>query len=208
MMPQDPKRLRILLKDCADGFYQQMYFLGKDVIHPAGNQLIKYGFEKSASKGLKGTSCYSLDSNDQLIDLYGSCAGVYSGDSQLVYLRERCRFYHWLSDSPLVAGQWSQGDVSVGDAQDIFTSLAPLLKWWLEYESWIKENLGTEHRDTCYRQWSKIKTKVNWLPPESATEWVKGFLEQKDQMTRPDKLSRQATPKKTNAFKFNLASAS
>ena len=37
----DSKRLRLLLKDAAQGFYQQMYFLGKDVIHPAGNQDIE-----------------------------------------------------------------------------------------------------------------------------------------------------------------------
>jgi len=104
MVSSDHKKLKLLLKDCANGFYQQMYFLGKDVIHSNGNQLIEYGFVKSPSKGLKGTSCYTYESTEGTLELYGSCAGYYSTESRTVFLRKRCRFYQWLPNHRLVAG--------------------------------------------------------------------------------------------------------
>ena len=69
VMAGDGRKLGLLLKDCANGFYQQMYFLGKDVIHPRGNQLQAYGFVKSPSKGLKGTSCYTYEADLRTIEL-------------------------------------------------------------------------------------------------------------------------------------------
>lgn len=186
-MTTDSKRLRLLLKDCANGFYQQMFFLGKDVMHPAGNQLIESGFKKFPSLGLKGTSCYSKRANNQLIELYGSCAGVYSKTSKLVFIRERCKFYHWLPDHPLVAGQWNLDNVEASDPEQIFISLTPLLKWWLEYEDWIQSNFGSKYREQCYKDWSKIKSRPCWLPPELATEWVRLLLEKQNSTLRPKK---------------------
>ena len=187
-MITDSKKLKILLKDCAQGFYQHMFFLGKDVMHPRGNQLNKYGFEKSPSLGLKGTSCYGLKTDEQLIELYGSCAGVYSEASQLVFLRERCKFYHWLPEHHLIAGQWSLDDVDSGSAESIFEAVTPLLKWWVHYEKWIAENFDTKYREQCYKDWSKIKSRPCWLPPELAVSWVSEFLEKRDLMDRPKKL--------------------
>ena len=187
-MTSDSKKLKILLQDCARGFYQHMFFLGKDVINSKGNLLLKYGFEKSPSKGLKGTSCYSLTTDTQTIELYGSCAGVYSDDSQIVFLRERCKFYHWLPEHHLIAGQWSLDDVNLGSSESIFTALTPLLEWWVDYEKWIQENFETQYREQCYKDWSKIKSRPSWLTPELATEWVSKFLEKRELMTRPKKL--------------------
>lgn len=183
---RDSQKLNFLLKDCANGFYQQMYFLGKDVIHPDGNQLLEYGFKKSPSRGLKGTSCYERNSNDSTIELYGSCAGVYSETSQLVFLRKKCRFYHWLPDYRLVAGQWSQEHIDAGKPEEIFTELEPLLRWWVEYEGWIENRFGAAYREQCYRGWTKIKTrtKATWLPPGAGLEWAMSFLERRDQMIR------------------------
>ena len=180
----DSQKLRFLLKDCADGFYQQMYFLGKDVIRSEGNQLMEYGFEKSPSLGLKGTSCYGKLCNNCLIELYGSCAGAYSDTSRLVYLRKRCRFYHWRPDYRLVAGQWSNENVDAGEPEEVFTELSPLLKWWVDYEAWIEKRFGSAYREQCYKDWGKIKSKASWLPPGAAKEWVGTFLEKKDEMVR------------------------
>ncbi|MBK1831079.1 hypothetical protein JIN77_10105 [Verrucomicrobiaceae bacterium R5-34] len=181
----DSRRLACLLKDCANGFYQQMYFLGKDVVHPTGNQLSAYGFEKSPSRGLKGTSCYAYDAGDHRIELYGSCAGVYSASSQLVYLRKKGRFYHWLPEHRLVAGCWSQEDLDAGKPESLMTALRPLLQWWLDYERWIEKRHGQAYRERCYHEWSKIKSQSPWLPPAAAMAWVAEFLEKRGQTTRP-----------------------
>ena len=110
----DNQHLRFLLADCAKGFYQQMYFLGRDVSHPDGNQLQAYGFSRTPSMGLKGTSCYTYESANSIIELYGSCAGVYADDLRVVFLRKRCRFYQWLPDHQVdsrkvVAGRYRCG---------------------------------------------------------------------------------------------------
>jgi len=187
-MTSDSTKLKILLKDCALGFYQHMFFLGKDVINSRGNQLLKYGFEKSPSLGLKGTSCYAFETDTQLIELYGSCAGVYSNDSQVVFLRERCKFYHWLPEHELIAGQWSLDDVDSGTPESIFTAVTPLLEWWVNYERWIQENFDPKYREQCFKDWSKIKSRPSWLAPEMATIWVSQFLEKRELMARPKKL--------------------
>lgn len=181
----DEKKLRLLLKDCAHGFYQQMYFLGKDVIHPGGNQLECYGFEKSPSKGLKGTSCYTGEFNEGVIELYGACAGYYSTTSQAVFLRKRCRFYQWLPDHKLIAGCWSQEEIQVKSPEAMYTAIRPFLQWWVAYEQWIESRWGSLYRERCFDEWSKIKGRTTWLPSQSARQWVQQFLEQKDTHVRP-----------------------
>ena len=181
----DHNRLKILLKDCADGFYQQMYFWGKDVTHPEGNQLEAYGFIKSQSQGIKGTSCYTYQSNSKTIELYGSCAGYYSEQSNIVFLRPRNRFYEWLPQHKLVAGRWSQNDLHTHDADAMFAAMTPFLKWWLTYEQWILDHHGAHYREQCFTEWSKVNRKLTWLTPQAAIAWVTEFLEKKDLHVRP-----------------------
>jgi len=184
-MAVDKKKLRLLLKDCANGFYQQMYFFGKDVLHPRGNQLKARGFKKSPSQGLKGTSCYTLEDSDQTIVLYGSCAGLYSKDSRVVFLRKRERFYRWLPEEHLIAGCWTQEDIETADPEEMLQELTPLLRWWVDYEEWIEENLGSQYREFCHGEWKKLKSKASWLPPQQAVAWVREFIELGDQHVRP-----------------------
>jgi len=185
MMVSDSTKLTLLLRDCANGFYQQMYYWGKDVIHPKGNQLSAYGFVKSPSKGLRGTSCYTYESDEGLIELYGSCAGFYSRESKMVFLRKRCRFYRWLPEHRLVAGNWSQDDIQVDDPYVMLAGLTPLLNWWIDYENWIDQHFGRDYRQKCFVEWGKVKGKPAWLPPELAMQWVGGLLEQGNSHVRP-----------------------
>jgi len=184
-MAADAAKLRLLLKDCANGFYQQMYFLGKDVIHPRGNQLQAYGFVKSPSQGLRGTSCYTHKSDSQTIELYGSCAASYTHSSKMVFLRKRCRFYHWLPQHKLVAGVWSQEDIAISDPETMLRSLDPLLSWWVAYESWVEKYLGSKYREQCFSDWKQVQGKAAWLPPMAATQWVKQFMARRGAHVRP-----------------------
>lgn len=184
-MAIDEQKLRLLLKDCANGFYQQMYFLGKDVIHPGGNQLQHYGFKKSPSRGLKGTSCYTCKFNEGVIELYGSCAGFYSSTSKAVFLRKRCRFYHWRPNHRLVAGDWSQDDLQIQSPEVMLALITPFLQWWIAYEKWIESRWGRLYREQCFTEWSKIKGKTTWLSASLAGQWVQQLIELKDTHVRP-----------------------
>ena len=185
LTPTQSKALRLLLKDCAKGFYQQMYFLGRDVIHPEGNQLIEYGFEKTPSKGLKGTSCYTLEKDGTMIELYGSCACCYTSNSKVAYLRPRARFYEWIAQERCVAGLWNSSDIDASSAQDLFDSTVPLLNWWISYEEWIANKFPPQYRETCHRDWKKAHSSKSWLKPDQAVNWVRAFLENRQTHIRP-----------------------
>ncbi|MFC4994325.1 hypothetical protein [Rubritalea tangerina] len=185
MMDPETKKLRILLKDCTDGFYQQMFFLGKDVLHPKGNQLEAFGFVKSPSKGLKGTSCYTLNRNGAQIELYGSCAAIYTESTKTVFIRRKNRFYKWLPEEKLIAGEWSDDDLQALAPDELLDAMTPMLEWWLEYETWIVKRLGTVYREQCYLDWKKVKSRPAWLPPSLASQWVEALLEKRETHIRP-----------------------
>lgn len=184
-MVSDSRKLRLLLKDCAKGFYQQMYFWGKDVTHSTGNQLQAYGFKKSPSKGLRGTSCYTYQDHDTTIELYGSCAGYYTDAANMVFLRRKCRFYEWLPEERVIAGRWSQDDIQLHNPEKMLSSLIPFLKWWVSYEKWILQRLGKEYREQCHAEWTKVNKKRSWLPPTSALQWVEDFIKNQEAQLRP-----------------------
>lgn len=162
-----------------------MFFLGKDVIHPRANLLEQYGFIKSASKGLKGTSCYTLERDAQQIQLYGSCAALYTKSSKTVFIRNKNRFYKWLPEQKLIAGEWSDEDLTPLAPAELMDAMAPLLEWWLEYEAWIEKNMGMKYREQCFSEWKKVKSRTSWLSPSQATRWVEGFLEKRECHIRP-----------------------
>ncbi|HYF36735.1 MAG TPA: hypothetical protein VD994_15680 [Prosthecobacter sp.] len=57
-------RQRVLLGDFTKALRQQMFFWGRDVM-AQGKLLLQYGFQKFASPGLQGTSCYRLRAESQ-----------------------------------------------------------------------------------------------------------------------------------------------
>lgn len=188
LTPIESQKMRVLLKDCASGFYQQMFFLGKDVSHTSGNQLIAYGFKKSPSTGLTGTSCYTYQSGSITIELYGACAALYTEHTKIVFLRERCQFYQWLPEHKLVAGRWSSDDIKLTSAEARFNDLVPLLQWWVQYEKWIGERFDPSYRNQCYRDWKKLKSRTPWLHPSIGPQWVADFLENQSAQVRPKKM--------------------
>jgi len=185
------KAFNVLLRDCADGMYQQMYFLGKDVSHASGNQLRAYGFAKSPSQGLKGTSCYTLETERATIELYGSCACCYSDDSSVAFLRTKMRLYHWLPEDRCVAGLWTNEDIETGSPESLFQGATPLLRWWLEYEHWIMDRLGETYRQECFLEWRKINKRKSWLPPQEASRWLALFLKNGGSHVRPRHFNKE-----------------
>jgi len=185
MIAQDHRKLRLLLTDCASGFYQQMYFLGKDVMHSKGNQLVEYGFKKSASRGLKGTSCYTLNTDVGVLELYGSCAGFYTDKGNIVFVRKRGRFYQWLPEHRLVAGCWRQEDLKILPPDEMLALMEPLLTWWVNYEKWIIQRLGQPYRELCHKECKKVNKSMSWLVPTTAAAWVEKLMAKGDEHVRP-----------------------
>lgn len=167
-------RLGGLLRDLTAGLKQQMFFWGKDVVHPDGNLLVRQGFTKSPSAGLQGTSCYGLDWQGGRIELHGACAGWYprDGGEGFIFIRPLGKCHVWLGGSAPVPGEWPAGLIAPTDFEKLHACAAPFLDWWLQSEAWIDELLGGSYRTNCFRHFKKLPKSKPWLPPADALRWV------------------------------------
>lgn len=177
-------RLGGLLRDFTNGLGQEMYFLGKDVIHPSGNLLLEAGFTKTPSLGLQGTSCYGCDFQEGRIELHGACAGWYSDSGGFVYIRPRKKCFEWLCADKPVPGQWAPNLLnSVGPAR-LFELCIPFLDWWISYETWINESLGPKYRMDCHREFRRLPKSKPWLEPSPAYSWLNSLRSDPSQTKR------------------------
>lgn len=176
-MPSNESRSGGLLRDFTAGLKQQMFYWGRDVIHPAGNLLVAQGFTKTKSAGLQGTSCYGHDWQDGRIELHGACAGWYGADGGFVFVRPHGKCHVWLGDAPPLPGEWPQEQIDEQGPAALYEKCLPFLDWWLHSEERIGKLLGPSYRSACHRHFKKLPKSKPWLPPEAGTEWLKRFRE-------------------------------
>lgn len=177
-VPEIPlSRQRVLLRDFSNALRQQMFFWGRDVL-TGGNLLLRHGFEKRESPGLKGTSCYFKRHEDGLIELHGACAGWYPEEGSdrpgLLYVRAsgRCTMHHL--HEPVVPGTYESAvlesrTVEVMHAAQIFAG------WLAEYEAWVVKKEGTAYREGCWRMLARLPKGRPWLPAHQAAHWLRAF---------------------------------
>ncbi len=171
--PQISKaRSAALLRDLAVGLKQQMFFWGKDVLHPQGNLLVRNGFTKRASEGLQGTSCYGMDWRNGRIELHGACAGWYSLDQPgFLYIRPFGKCFTWSEHKAAIPGHWAMESLSLHHSLT-FSNALLFIAWWLDYEKNITENLGPTYRAKCFREYKKLPKSKTWLRPDVSIFWL------------------------------------
>ncbi|MBK1881470.1 hypothetical protein JIN85_03525 [Luteolibacter pohnpeiensis] len=180
-----------LLRDFTAALRQQMYFWGHDVMHPDGNLLVKRGMVKTASAGLKGTSCYAIDWQDGRIHLHGSCAGWHSmAGTSFLYIRPLARCFHWHGEQPVIPGEWTTDLLDSPDPESLYQSSLPFLEWWLDYERWISSQYPPSYREDCHRKLKSVPKTRPWLPPAAALQWLDLFLTAPCQLDRARRFSR------------------
>jgi hypothetical protein len=180
-----PRQLRLnLLLD------QQLWFLGHDIRHPAGNALVRFGFERVRSDGGGGTTCYRLPLSDEPAEqllcwgfaLYcgrtaeGPAAAGSATPAGVLLLRQAASArlvwpmlrlpLHKPSDLPrldLPQTEREQGQLREG--------VARLAGQLVRYEGWAQSTLGIAHRthvmDTLPRHKRRRFAKVTGL----AEQW-------------------------------------
>ena len=172
------------MRDLSAGFSQQMYYWGRDVLHPDGNLLIAHGFSKRPSEGLQGTSCYSRPWQGGQLELHGSHAGWFGKHGGFLFIRPLGRCVRWLDDLPPVPGNWQPERFETRAGAALREVSIPFLDWWLEYESAILMCHGKSYRDACYRQYKKLPKSRAWLPPSHAVRWISGLREDPKNLLR------------------------
>lgn len=189
---QPPVQLRspvsILLRDLAAGFNQQMFFWGRDAIHSDGSIFIRSGFQKRASHGLQGTSCYSLPWQGGFIELHGSHAGWFGQGGGFLFVRPLNHCVRWLDEIPPIPGTWPREQYQSTTDDALYKLAVPFLDWWLEHERTVAQLAGVCYRQECYRLFQKLPKTRAWLAPQQAVRWITALRDEPQNLPRANRL--------------------
>lgn len=186
--------LRGRIRDFTDALGQQMFFWGRDVLHPSGNLLREFGFDRRASEGLDGTSCYRLERHREgdRIELHGACVGRYGREGDgFLFVRTRRRCYRYFGSEPPVPGKYEAARIGEGSASELYRATIPFLRWWLAYEDWIAGTTEPGYRDSCHRMWQRLPRARPWLPPGAAHAWLREYAENPGSLRRAREWKRE-----------------
>lgn len=188
-----PQLAPCFYRDLSEGIQQQMFFWGQDVVHPRGNFLVRQGFQRLPSKGLKGTSRYRLEWQDGHIELYGACAGWYGPSGGFTFIRQRKRCAIWRSGKITpVPGAW-KNELIANDAtkEELYLASLPFLDWLISYEQNVRANLSTQHREANYAKYRKVPKARAWIEPHAALAWFQCFRNTPEQLLRPKSFAKK-----------------
>lgn len=156
--------------------HHQCWFFGRDIHHPQGNLLIRYGFERCGTPDDKaGSNCYRLCGKEPLeINLWGW--GVFFGNTSLggIFIK-RFDFRPRLFESgrlnePVFKSEQLPPNRPPREGCEIKTArhlTVDFTRWILRYEDWIENECGKSWRRKCLREWNKSafparQIKHNW----------------------------------------------
>jgi hypothetical protein len=194
-MTAPDSRLRGLIRDLTDGLAQQMYLWGRDVRHPEGNALLRSGLQRIAridNEG-EGTSLYRIECENGWIELHGFCAGWRPHDPEatgMLYIRRYHRIF--LAHGSMTPGHYDMSRLRSGSTDEILLASESFLRWWIGYEKWATQELGTAWRTECWRDYLKLRHARPWLTPVQAVDWLLEFLENPHTQQRPREILRAA----------------
>ncbi len=156
--------------------HHQCWFFGRDILHPEGNLLIQYGFERLGAKNPKnGTNRYRLVVKDSFeVDLWGF--GMFYGRANIggVFIKRydfRPRFFKGdrlgsqifkCEHLPLNCLPRNEFEAAMSKTLTIAA-----IDWILGYEQWIEQTCGKIWRRQCLSEWPNSsfparKIKSNW----------------------------------------------
>lgn len=157
--------------------HHQCWFFGRDILHPAGNLLIRYGFKRcGVPDGAAGSNCYRLCRAAPLeINLWGW--GVFFGNGSLGgILIKRYDFRPRLfaagnlnvpvfKSENLPPSRVPREDLDIKTARHLTVDF---IRWITDYETWVEEKCGAKWRRQCLREWENARfparrIKQNWL---------------------------------------------
>lgn len=197
----DPARqkLRLALRAAARAFYCQMYYWGRDVMHPSGNLLVRYGFEKITRTTKEGTSRYRLGWEAGMLELHGFCAGWYAADGPgICFDRKHDAWHCWEDTAPPEPAAIQAGQLRSNNAAEnllLSTALsAKFSRWLIGYETWAMEQWGPGTRHSHYRDFIKLRHARWWLPPEPSLQWLADYAKDPTSVPRPKSYLPRSVP--------------
>ena len=196
-----------LLNDFSKGLAQQLFYWGRDVVHPRGNLLCEFGFEKYKRQGVSGSSCYKTSFNGDIIELHSFCVGRYSQNTpSLLYTRQDCQCWVYKDDQPPPPGQYDPDLVNKSSIEKLEVASRNFLEWWLEYELWIADHTHPNYRTKCYTSYKQFGSSKTWLNPQDGLSWLQKYMDSPDTLIRSKHWKKSKNPnalksRKPNAFR-------
>lgn len=177
--PRNARPPSAIMRDLSAALIQQMFYWGMDAAHSGGNVFQKCGFRKSASTGLKGTSCYSLPWQGGEIFLHGACVGWFPprNDRGFLFIRPTGRCHIWKGGELPVPGNWPRDSLAPVNPADHVSAFAPFLSWLLDHEEMIRREMGEAYRAACHRKYRSLPKSSPWLAPADGEAWLRLFLQ-------------------------------
>jgi len=156
--------------------HHQCWFFGRDIWHPQGNLLMRYGFERcGVDENQTGSNCYRLRNEKAVeINLWGF--GVFYGHASLggIFIKRYDFRPHLLKvgklNLPIFKSEQLPPSRLPREAVQIKTArylTIEFVNWILRYEDWIEKTCGKSWRRKCLREWNKSafparRIKANW----------------------------------------------
>ncbi len=145
-------------------FHQQLWCWGRDILHPSGNALLRYGFtrQRPPADG-RGSSEYGLQLCPQRrVTLWGF--GLLYGDASAggLFLKRYGFAPRLLELAETPAHIWQTEQLpalraprSLQDRRCAHLLLKDALRWVADYEKWARQELGLAYRQRCLQDWQK-----------------------------------------------------
>lgn len=145
--------------------HHQCWLFGRDIFHPQGNLLIRYGFERFGKPPNEtGSNCYRLRRADKSeINLWGW--GVFYGQGKDGIFIKRYEFCPRLfsvghlkipvfKSENLPPSRLPREDFQIKAARSLTLGF---IEWVLNYEDWVAKTCGKTWRQKCLREWSNAE---------------------------------------------------
>ena len=154
--------------------HHQCWFFGRDIHHPKGNLLIRYGFERCGTPDNKsGSNCYRLQFEKPFeVNLWGF--GVFFGNDSLggIFIKRfdfRPRLFEQGSlNAPVFKSEQLPPNRSPRTDSEIKLArhlTVDFIRWILSYEEWIENECGKSWRRKCLCEWDKSEFPARKINP-------------------------------------------
>ena len=158
----------------------QMYFWGRDVMHPSGNLLVAAGCERFRREDCAHmVSCYRYETESVVIILHSTGVSLRGkeGGPGVVYLRPTHRLYQFEEGFPLPYQASLLRSLRRLRPNEFPPALTGLLAFVQAYEQWASGAVSRGSRLAAWREQRSTATKgVRWLKPSDSMRWLERCL--------------------------------
>ncbi len=160
----------------------QMYFWGRDVLHPDGNRLVAAGCQSfRRTECSHAVRCYQLETPAAQIILHSTGVSLQPTDGSpgVVFLRPTHRLYHLPEGAlPLPYDKDTVRSLRGILPSEFPKALTTLLAFVQAYEDWAADQwLPTGSRLAAWREQKSSATKgIRWLKPQESLQWLDACL--------------------------------